>query len=76
MNARLSVKLLRAVPKVERVPRQPAKLTPIPWGKRDRELAKGICRHIVEATPPTTVPFLLGLAPKLRHFLSHYGVRA
>lgn len=76
MNARLTAKLLRMPQKAERIPRQPAKLTPIAWGKRDRELARGVMRNIADTTPAIRVPFIPGLRPKLRDFLSHYGVRA
>lgn len=76
MNVRLEAKLLRAVPKVERIPRTPVQLSPIPWGKRDPMLARGVCRHIADAMPKTTVPFVRGLDRKLRAFLSHYGIRA
>lgn len=35
----------------------PLKLRPIPWGERDTDLARGLCQHIAEATPPTVIPF-------------------
>lgn len=78
MNARLQSKLLRAVPpapKVERIPRQPVALTRIPWGKRDAALGRALCQHIVDATPPTCIPFFPGFAPKLRLFLAQHRVQ-
>lgn len=32
-------------------------LSPIQWGKRDPALARGVCRNILEATPPRVIAF-------------------
>ena len=83
MHARLRTNVLRMkpphrnpVPEIELIPRTPVVLTPIAWGKRDPNLGRAICQHVVEATPPISVPFVLGLSRRLRHFLAHYGIRA
>lgn len=49
-------------------------LQPIPWGKRDAELARGICHHIVHATPPTVIPFDPGTDRALRSALQSRGI--
>lgn len=57
MNARLQMRVLRAEPKpVVPVAHKPVTLAPIRWGQRDRALARAVCTHLVEATPPTVIP--------------------
>lgn len=34
----------------------PVQLTPIPWGKPDRDLGRLVCRHVVDVTPPIVIP--------------------
>ncbi len=46
---------MNAVP--EAVRSKPLQLTPIPWGKPDPLLGRGLCRHIVDVTPPVLIPF-------------------
>jgi hypothetical protein len=81
MNARLRANVLRLRPDKEpapmtRIPRTPVVLTPIAWGKRDSKLGRAVCQHVVDTTPPMSIPFVLGLSRRLRHFLAHYGIRA
>ena len=45
-----------AVP-VSDVRRVPVQLTPIPWGKPDPVLARGVCQHIADFTPPIVIPY-------------------
>ncbi|ALN84924.1 hypothetical protein LC55x_1634 [Lysobacter capsici] len=33
------------------------RLSPIQWGKRDPALGRGVCHHILEATPPRVIAF-------------------
>ena len=66
---------LRAVRPVEPEPARPpvettserkgVQLQPIPWGEPDEHLGRILLRHIVEATPPTIVPF----NPRIEHRL-------
>lgn len=35
----------------------PVQLTPIPWGKPDRKLARVVLQHIADFTPPTVIPY-------------------
>lgn len=35
----------------------PQRLAPIPWGRPDRALGRLVCRHMVDANPPTVIPF-------------------
>lgn len=41
--------------KIQRVPRKPVALSPIPWGKPDPALARAVCQHLVDVMPPTVV---------------------
>lgn len=59
-----------------RISRTPVVLTPIAWGKCDSKLGRAVCQHVVDTTPPMSIPFVLGLSRRLRHFLAHYGIRA
>lgn len=49
-------------------------LRPIAWGTRDKSLAEGICRHILQATPPTVIPFDPGTDRALRSALQSRGI--
>lgn len=53
MNARLQMKLVKPAPTpgVERIPRKPVALTPIPWGTRDYATACAVLQNMVETTP-------------------------
>ena len=54
--------------------RQPVQLAPIPWGKRDRTLAKGICGHIEDATPSIVLRFNPFNHKRVRSFLQSHGI--
>lgn len=52
--------LVEVVPRSEAQPlpaADPVVLAPVPWGTRDPALARMVCEHIVEATPPIVIPF-------------------
>lgn len=75
-NPRLFVALLHdAQPKWPRVAHaHPLVLQPIAWGKPDRELARGICRHLAEATPPIVIPANPITHAALRAFLHTHSI--
>lgn len=52
----------------------PVRLSPIAWGTPDRDLARGICRHIVEATPPTVIAFNPRTDARMRRDLRSHGI--
>jgi len=35
----------------------PVRLTPIPWGKRDRALAQAVIRNVRQVTPALVIPW-------------------
>lgn len=41
----------------EKIVGTPIELKPIPWGKPDPELGRGVCRHLAEVNAPTLIPF-------------------
>lgn len=47
-------------------------LRPIPWGKRDPDLGRLVCRHMVDANPPIVIPYDPFESPRLRRRLLHY----
>lgn len=61
---------------VERIQRKPVVLQPIPWGKRDRNLAEAVCVHLAEATPPIVIPANPLKHARIRRCLHHLGVSA
>lgn len=68
---------LKFVPPVKETPvaiqHNPVQLVPVPWGKPDPELARAVCWHLVEATPPTLIPANPCTNAALRAFLrSHH----
>jgi len=58
----------------ERIARKPVALVRIPWGKPDPALARAVCQHIVEATPPTVIPANPITGAKLRRVLRAYHI--
>jgi hypothetical protein len=56
MNAQLTARLLRVVPQPATVAHKPLTLRPIQWGTPDAALARGVCRHLIEATPALVIP--------------------
>lgn len=77
MNARLRVNALRRsaeiVQLLQPVRAHPIELAPIAWGQPDRALAKGVCRHVLDATPATVIPFHPASDARLRRALrSHH----
>jgi hypothetical protein len=52
----------------------PVQLSPIAWGTRDPVLARGICRHVLEATPPREIAFDPSKEAHLRRTLRSYGM--
>jgi hypothetical protein len=58
----------------ERVAPQRLVLAPIAWGTRDRKLAKVVCAHVIDATPPMVVPFQPLTHRRTRAFLRSHGV--
>lgn len=55
-------------------PRDPVVLTPIQWGTRDPVLARGICQHVEDATPPVVVTFNPFTHNRVRRVLRSIGV--
>lgn len=75
MNARLRANLYAAgITSPEMVTRKPVSLTPIPWGKPDKELATGVLRSLAAMTPRHAIPFNTVLNRRLREFLHSHGV--
>lgn len=70
MHARLEANVLKPA----KVERQPVRLTPIDWGKRDKPLATGVLHSIARMTPRASIPFNTVLTRKLREFLEQNGV--
>lgn len=50
------------------------RLLPIPWGKRDPELAKGVMYSLANTTPQHTVPFSIVNNRRLRAILIREGL--
>lgn len=58
----------------ESVPAKRVQLSPIPWGKRDPELGRALCRHIVDATPPIVIPVNFLTDFRVRSWLRTHGI--
>jgi hypothetical protein len=67
------VQLERSPPPPARVKREPMRLEPIPWGKPDPALARGVCRHIRDAMPETVIAWNPITHRKLRTYLREHG---
>lgn len=65
---------IRPAPPVQVMARAPLQLRPIPWGTRDRELARGVCRLVLEHTPPTVIPFDPRTHARMRKDLRSLGI--
>lgn len=54
----------------------PIQLTPIPWGRKDRNLGFAVCAHVRDVTPPTVIPWSIR-DPKVQRTLhnAHVPVR-
>lgn len=50
------------------------RLAPIPWGKRDPELAKGVMHSIADMTPQPRIPFNPVNNRRLRAILIREGL--
>ena len=55
-------------------PRPGVQLTPIPWGKPDRALARAVCQHLVDANPRIAVDFNPFHHRRLIAFLRSHGI--
>ena len=49
-------------------------LQPVRWGVRDEALARVVCRHLVEANPPTLIPFNPLTESRMRRTLRSLGI--
>ena len=76
MNDRDMYEMMRntAPPLPTRIEPQRVRLTPIPWGRPDRALARGVCEHMRRATPPLELPFNPRTDRKVRETLRRMGV--
>lgn len=52
----------------------PMKLAPIAWGKRDPELAGGVCRSILKTMPTLQIPYCPQTHTRLLAFLRDAGI--
>lgn len=50
------------------------RLVPIPWGKRDPELAKGVMQSVADMTPQPRIPFNPVNNRRLRAILIREGL--
>jgi hypothetical protein len=58
----------------QRVPRVPVQLRPVPFGQPDPALARGLCQHLADATPPTVIRFNPLTNGRLRRVLRSFGI--
>lgn len=56
----------------ERIAPKGAALQPIPWGQPDRLLGRAVCWNVLDATPPTVIPFDPRKHARMKRCLAHF----